>query len=202
MQMIVLEDDSFWSVYGVMTGLGLQPRGFVQGQGSSYDGSFISNNMRDFSDHRVADASVSATYGGGSIGGTWNYPDTTLGFSAAEPSVSAYDYFRPANPNAVLGGWTLTTFTGSSLVFNVYSGGAIASAAGACAFTGAMTPRASGINVFDLSLTFNSGVCDLPIGQTIRGVAVTSPLSGGSSQLVLAGVDSSRVYGMAAVGWR
>jgi hypothetical protein len=70
-----------------------------------------------------------------------------------------------------------------------------------CAFSGTITPRASGKNVYDVSLKFGAAPCALA-NQTATGVAVTYLLTNGKRQLIALTVDSTRTYGVGAFGNR
>jgi hypothetical protein len=83
----------------------------------------------------------------------------------------------------------------------VASNGAFPASSGGCSYTGTVAPRASGKNVFSVSMTFGAAPCALA-GQTATGMAVAYPLSNGQTQLVVAAVDASRSYGAAAFGTR
>ena len=48
-----------------------------------------------------------------------------------------------------------------------------------------MYPNNSGVNVFDMTITYSGLPCSLS-GQTLTGIAITYPLPSGSLQLVSA----------------
>jgi hypothetical protein len=114
---------------------------------------------------------------------------------------SLYNYNTPASVATIAGGWTLTSIDGSPVTLDVASNGAFTASSGGCSYTGTVAPRASGKNVFSVSMTFGAAPCALA-GQTATGMAVAYPLSNGQTQLVVAAVDASRSYGAAAFGTR
>ena len=67
--------------------------------------------------------------------------------------------------------------------------------------TGTVKPRASGRNVFDVTLTFGGAPCVLA-NQTATGSAISYLLSNGSRQIVIAGTNAARDAGTALGGVR
>ncbi|PJC23139.1 MAG: hypothetical protein CO065_00295, partial [Comamonadaceae bacterium CG_4_9_14_0_8_um_filter_57_21] len=48
-QLAILENDEYWALYGLANaGGGLTVFGFIQGQGTTTNGTFTSSNLRDF----------------------------------------------------------------------------------------------------------------------------------------------------------
>jgi hypothetical protein len=90
---------------------------------------------------------------------------------------------------------------GASVTANIASTGAFTTSSSGCLSTGTLTPRASGKNVFDLSVTFGAAPCVLA-NQTASGIAVSYLLSNGTRQLILAGTNSSNTVGTAVFGTR
>ncbi len=203
-QMLVLENGDYWTMYGTSTSTIFFVNGFVQGSGASSNGTFSSSNARDFGFAPAVSGSVSATYNAStpSISGTVSAPAGTVGFSGGAIAGSLYNYNTPASVSSISGAWALTELAGSRLALNIAASGAFtASSSDGCNFSGTVTPRPSGKNVFNVALTFGPAPCGLP-GQAATGIAVAYPLSSGATQLVVAAVDGPRTYGAAAVGTR
>ena len=202
-QLLVLENDEYWSLYGTSSANAFFVAGFIQGQGASSNGSFASSNAKDFGIVPPASGTVSATYvANTSISGTVAAPGGSVTFSGTPIAGSTYDYNTPANLSTIAGSWSLTALNGSSVALTVATGGAFTGNSAGCSFTGTLTPRSSGKNVFNLSLTFGAAPCSLP-NQTGTGVALSSLLSGGTTrQLVIAGVNASRTSGTVLFGTR
>lgn len=203
-QMLVLENDEVWSMYGTQSSSQFQVAGFVQGNGTSNNGSFTSSNVRDFGYAPALSGTASATYSvaAKTISGSFSAGGGTVSFSGGPIAGSLYDYNAPAVLSAVAGNWTLTALTGESVSVVVGSNGQFSATSSlGCKFSGSLTPRPSGKNVFNLSLTFGASPCALP-GQTASGISLVYPLSTGRTQLIMAGANSTRTIGTAAFGTR
>ena len=115
---------------------------------------------------------------------------------------STYDYNAAANLALITGAWTMTALDASVINLTIAGNGAIVGSTGGCSFTGTLTPRASGKNVFNTSVTFGAAPCVLA-GQTATGIGLTYLLAGGATrQLLIAGVDATRTTGTALFGTR
>lgn len=202
--LLVLENGEFWAMYGTNTSNTLYVRGFVQGSGTSSNGVFSSTNAKDFGFTPALAGTVNATYNATtpSISGTVASSQGSVGFSGGTIAGSLYTYNTPASLSTISGSWSLTSLTGEGISLSVATNGAFtATSSGGCSMSGTVAPRASGKNVFNLSLTFGAAPCALS-GQTASGIAVAYPLSSGGTQLVIGAVDSTRTYGAAAFGTR
>jgi hypothetical protein len=201
-QLLVLENDEYWALYGVPSGSQFLVRGFIQGQGSSANPNFTSSNAKDFGASPAASGSITATYSAGqSITGTATGAGGTSSFSGTPIATSSYDYSAAASLPAIAGNWTMMSLTGTVVTLNIGSNGNFTANASGCAISGTVTPRPSGKNVFNVSLTFGSAPCALP-GLSGTGIAVTYITTTGTRQLIMAGVDASRQNGTALFGIR
>lgn len=96
----------------------------------------------------------------------------------------------------------MSTLNNTALVsMNVASNGTFTANNDGCNFTGTSKPRASGKNVFDVSVTFGAAPCSLP-GTKATGIALTYILANGKRQLVAAAVDASRTHNSLVFGTR
>lgn len=202
-QLLVLENDEYWGLYGASTASNFYVVGFLQGTGASNNGSFTSGNTKDFGTVPPANGSVNATYvANTSISGTVAAPGGSVTFSGTPIVSSTYVYNSPALITTISGAWRLTALDGSSVALNVASNGAFTGSTGGCSFTGTLSPRASGKNVFNMALTFGAAPCALP-NQSGTGVAISYLLSNGvTRQLIITGVNSARTSGTALFGTR
>ncbi len=202
-QLLVLENDEYWAMYGDNAGGVFLVEGFVQGTGASSNGSFTSSNLRDFGYAPAVAGSVGATYNAStpSISGTISAPSGSIGFSGGAIAGSLYDYDAGANLSSIVGNWSLTDLAGAPTSLVIASNGAFTATSNGCSFSGTVTPRASGKNVFDVALTFGGSPC-LLAGQSATGIALAYPLAGGSTQLLVAAHNAARTNGTAAVGTR
>ncbi|MDO9166102.1 MAG: hypothetical protein Q7U13_08345 [Rhodoferax sp.] len=203
-QMLVLENGDFWSMYGISTPTAFGVAGFVQGSGTSNNGTFTSANVKDFGFRPAAAGTASATYNAtaGTISGTVSTTAGTVTFNGGPIAGSLYNYNTPASLATVSGSWSTTALTGEGVALNIASNGAFTALSTiGCNFAGTVTPRASGKNVFNVALTFGAAPCALP-GQTASGIAVAYPLANGKTQLLVTVTEGTRTYGTAAFGTR
>jgi hypothetical protein len=202
-QMLVLENGEYWALYGTSTPSTFFVAGFVQGSGTSNNGTFTSSNAKDFGFAPAVSGSVSATYTATpTITGTVSSNQGNVGFSGGAIAGSLYDYDAAARLSTVAGSWTLTELTGEGVAMTIAANGSFtAVSTEGCNFSGTVAPRASGKNVFNVSLTFGAAPCSLP-GTAASGIAVAYPLANGQTQLLVAVTEGTRTYGTAAFGTR
>jgi hypothetical protein len=202
-QLLVLDGGEYWAMYGDESSSQFFVAGFVQGTGSSDDGTFSSGNARDFIEAPAVRGTLSATYTATpTVNGTVSNSTGSIGFSGGAIAGSLYNYSTPATIATVAGAWSLQSLTGETVSLNIGSGGTFnATASSGCNFSGTVVPRPSGKNVFNVSLTFAGAPCALP-GTSGTGIAVAYPLATGHTQLIVAVKDAARDYGTAAFGIR
>lgn len=203
-QLIVLDDATFWVIYGFQLVGSFQAQGFVQGTGTFSTTSFTATSVRDYGVYPAAVGSASGTFdtAAKTIAGTTAMPSGTVGFSGGPIAGSSYNYATPALLSAVVGNWTIGLSTGETASLSVSAAGAVAvQSSGGCRSSGTVAPRASGKNVFDVALTFGGAPCLLP-GVAVTGVAIAYPMANGRTQLLAAAHDGSRTAGFLAAGVR
>lgn len=197
---LVLEDNSFWVLYGVSSSGYLAVEGFITGMGTISNGSF-SSTAYDFPapGSSVVSATVSGSYTSTTLDGTITENASAITFTSTE-GASAYTYDTAATLSDVSGSWSGSLLDGETATITVSASGAIAGTPTSfpgCSFTGLVTPRASGKNVFDVRIFFGtSSSCVLP-GQTATGIGVVYPLAGGSHQLIVGVTDSTHTHASA-----
>ena len=202
--LLVLENGDFWTLYGTQTANVFGIAGFVQGTGTSNNGNFTSSNAKDFGFSPAVSNTVNATYdpttktiSGKAVAGT-----STVTFTGGPVAGSLYDYNSPSSLTTIAGAWSTTSLTGDGVAINIASSGSFTALSSlGCAFSGTVTPRASGKNVFNVALTFGAAPCALA-GQSASGIALAYPVSGGKTQLLVAATDTTRNYGAAVFGTR
>jgi hypothetical protein len=202
-QMLILENGDAWSIYGTNLPNAFLVAGFVQGSGSSTNGSY-SGTGKDYGFAPGVAGTVAATYDAAAktISGTTTTVNGTTTFVGGPVAGSLYNYETPASLATVIGSWTTASLTGETVTFNIAANGTFSAVSSlGCNFTGTVAPRASGKNVFDTALTFGPAPCALP-GQSASGIAVAYPLANGQTQLIVGAVDSTRTFGTAAFGTR
>ena len=110
-------------------------------------------------------------------------------------TTSSYNYNQAANINDIAGSWSGYFFSTSNLLttFNINSNGTFTGSASTCTFTGTITPRPSGKNVFNSTITNGSGCINPGLVQT--GIAISYITSTGKRQLIASGLDSTKSIG-------
>jgi hypothetical protein len=203
-QMLVLENDEFWVIYGAQSSTTFLIAGFIQGAGTSNNGTFSSSALRDYGFVPALAGTASANYNtdAKTISGTANFSGRTVGFSGGPIPGSLYNYGSAASTSTVAGSWSVGVNTGETANLTISAGGALSLASsGGCTGTGSIVPRASGKNVFNVAVTFAGTPCLLP-GSTVTGIAIAYPLSNGRTQLIAAARNSAQTAGFLVAGTR
>jgi len=197
---IALEDGTFYALAFDANGSIVS---YEQGTGTSSDGHFSSSNARDFINAPTTNAAIAATFvAGTSFNGTLTGPDGTVTLAAAAVPASEFDYNKPAALADVAGNWTMALDDGEYASVTVSNVGAVSSiSSGGCQATGTAKPRASGKNIFDVSMTSGGAPCAYP-GQTTTGIALSGTSDDGTRGLIVMTVNSARTVGGLAVGVR
>ncbi|WP_225034035.1 hypothetical protein [Paraburkholderia sp. XV] len=146
--------------------------------------------------------------------GTGVFPGSLTGTVATKQSLSAtvsesgrsinfsgtYNATYDATPtiSEAVGTWTGTAAGNpETTTLTIAADGTFNGATGTCAFSGSAKPRASGKNVFDANVTFNSASCPEGAGTSIGFEVVIS-----GTQMIAAGVNSARNEGFIFLGTR
>lgn len=200
---VVLDDGTFWTMYGYSVGNTFYVSGISQGKGTSGNGTFTSSNIRDFITDPPFAGTLTASYvAGASLTGSFSSASGNVGFSGTAVPAAQFNYNTPALSSNVVGNWTLTSISTNLISMNIAANGSYTAVEnGGCTVSGTIVPRASGKNIFDLRMLFGPAPCSLP-GLTGDGIGIYSTLANGTQQLILNAVDTSRTYGSAAFGTR
>lgn len=199
LQTVNLENGSVWGVYGRTVSSVFYVYGLIQANGTYNNGSWASTDGRDYYyTGAVTAGAASATYtAAGAFNGTALTSGGSVNFATTELPPTSYNYDRAALLADITGTWSGQTLDGAGTSATISSTGAITGSSSGCAFTGTATPRASGKNVFNVSVTFaNSTACALP-GGTATGIAISYPISSTRSQLVVGVQNQARTLGTA-----
>lgn len=208
-QMLVLENGQFWTIYGTPNGSSLDVEGFAQGTGTSNGSLFIGNSVRSFANPPPAlatNAAISASYNASakSFSGTITDATTTSTITSAALVAPAYDYSAAAALTSLTGApWTVRGPANDQYTLTVQNDGTFAAAPSpgpGCAFSGSFTPRDSGKNVFNVTITNGAAPC-LDVGLISNGIAFVSP-AGAQVQLTLATLSADRQKGAVVSGLR
>jgi hypothetical protein len=173
---VVLEDGSFWAFSGdpqsssfdtlyqgtvSVNGNALSSanlRAYALGTGAFVDATSVTGTLaaNSFSLNATASGAVTAVAG------------------ARSPADASYNFDTPAQAADIQGSWTGAFSTGDSGTVTVQANGSFSSTTSAgCSFTGTATPRASGKNVFNITLSFGPAPCLLP-NTAGSGIALAS----------------------------
>jgi hypothetical protein len=193
----VLDNGDYWVMYYANNLL----YGVVQGTGTSSNGNFTSSNGLDyFLGGGVTPVAVAASYRSKlSLQGTL----TPQAGGSVVTFTSAYEpaYEVPATAAAVQGVWRGRLLSGETYTMNVSSNGSFTGAGSSgCTFTGSIVARPGGRAAYNLSATFNGGVCLLG-NQTITGIGVIAGTPS-TPQLYAAALNPSRSAGFVLISGR
>ena len=200
-QLLALENGDVWALYGVPSGNQFLVRGFVQGTAVQTGGTF-NGSIKDFGFNPAVAGTISGSITSASVSGSLAENGATATFSGSPIPTSSYDYNAAASLSQIAGAWTLTGLDGTATTVNIASNGAFTGNNAGCVISGTITPRASGKNVFDVSVTNGAAPC-APPGTTSTGVAVTFLVSGTTiRELMVVGTNAARTAGNAFFGFR
>lgn len=200
---LILENNQFYTIYGSTVAGAFTVEGFLQGNGNASGGNFTATDVKDATAAgQLLTGSLSATYtASNSLSGTLTEGGNTVNFTGAGVVASVYDYNAPAGLNDIAGIWNTTSLQGYASTFNIAASGAFTATSGACDFSGSFKPRASGKNVFDVTMTFGPAPCILA-GQTLTGIGIDFMLNNGKRQLMIAELDATRTSSAGFFGAR
>lgn len=203
LNMLVLENDEYYTMYGTLTSNVFYVMGFIHGNGRANNGSFTSSNLKDYYPNgAVYGGTLNATYQVGvSLNGTVTEGSSTMTFTGVPLQNSLYNYNATPNIANVAGNWNGTDLQGNATTVNVSTNGSFSGTSAGCNFTGSLTPRPSGKNVFNLSVSFGASPCVLA-NQSLTGIGLEYLLGNGKRQLIAAGTNSDGSSGMAFIGQR
>jgi hypothetical protein len=199
---IVLEDGSYYTFYGTGATNAFVVKGSFQGTGTGVNGLFASTNLRDYmADGTTGSGSFAATYtaqqnfnGYVSEG---NQPTVT--FTGAALSATNYVYASAPVFSNVVGTWPMTSFTGAPTTVTVAGDNTFSGNSAGCNFAGTMSPRPSGKNIYNVTMTFAGAPCASP-NQAATGIALDFSVPNGKRQLLIVGADSTRANGIVLIG--
>ncbi len=201
-RLLVLENGDYWALYGTEFSGQFLVTGFIQGQGVSSNPNFTSSNAKDFGVNPPVSGTIAATYvAGSSINGSASALGQTTSFSGTAIPAASFDYNSAPTITSISGNWSLTSLSGAPVSLVISGGGTFTGSSQGCSFTGTITPRPSGKNVYNLSLTFGATPCASP-NSSGSGIAISYLLTSGARQLIMVGTDSSRASGTVLLGLR
>jgi hypothetical protein len=206
---LVLENNEVWLVYGTQSSAGpTQFLGLVNGTGTYSGGTLTATAAKDFGVAPAATGTFSASYRFNSkslvrsVSGTANAAGKSLTLTGNN-NIGNYFYSVPASPTELAGTWAIPVASGAPGALSVNSTGGFSLSVAGCAGSGTMVPRASGKNVFNVTMTFGAAPCSFP-GVAFSGVAYVATNSllntgGGLKVLIHNGTQTT---GFVLVGTR
>lgn len=201
---LVLENGQFYTLYGSTSNGIFGVSGFLQGNGSSSNGSYSAGDVKDASASNpvLQPGTLSATYtAGSSFNGTLTEGNTSVTLSGTALGAAIYNYSTAANLAAVAGTWNMTSLRGYPVTLNIAAAGTFTGTSSGCSLSGTIKPRSSGKNVLDVAITYGPSPCILA-GQSLNGIAISYAIGNGQQQLAIAMLDQARVNSSAFVGIR
>ena len=203
-RLLILEDGQYWTLYGTDVGGSFLVGGFAQGNGVASGGKFTSSNLKDYYVAPAVAGSLNASYNATAttISGSINFPTGSVSFNGDAVSSSTFNYNTPASSASIAGNWVLGGQGSGTVPWIIAANGsAIARTGSGCAINGSFLPRPGGKNVFNVTINFGPAPCNVP-GLTMAGVAITYPIAGSLTQLLVTVVDGSRNAGVPLFGTR
>lgn len=197
---IVLDDGTYWLLYSIPNVSALIA-GFVQGTGTSLNGSFSSSDAIDFnlSGQSINTATVSASYlSRQSFNGSVSYPSPNAALTFTSSYNPAYD--QTPNLTVVAGDYLGIASVASiteAVTFIISAQGVLAGtgATSGCQYGGLLEPRTKG-NLYNVSLVIGGGACAAGT-SAVTGIGY---FDAGSKRLYLAALNKSRTLGMSFSG--
>jgi len=183
---IVLEDGTFWNIYGVLSGATLLVQGVATGTSNANNGTFTMS----FTDFPALGATPvsgqgSGIYSASGLIGMMVENSVTGTFNLTAPVQATYNYGTVAAISSISGSWSGYLLDGETSTISILADGTLSGTSSlGCAFSGTATPRPSGKNIFNVSLTFGAAPCLFP-SQTTTGIGITYPLGNGKNQLIV-----------------
>ena len=180
---LVLENNEVWLVYGTRAAAGgaTALSGPMNGTGTFSGGTLTATAIKDFGVAPAATGTFSTSYKINSksrvtsVSGVVSAGGKSLTLTG-DSNISNYRYSDPASLSAASGNWTVPVVSGAPGTVSINSSGGFSFNLSGCAASGTMVARASGKNVFNVTMTFGGAPCGFP-GAVFSGVAFVAPNS-------------------------
>jgi hypothetical protein len=197
---VALEDGSLWIPFGNTVSGQFQPAGFIEGNQAPTGAGWKTTDALGFNwAISGTPLAVNGSSSAAGLAGTFVEPGApSFGFEAAPLAAPAYVYDTAASKDAIVGDWAAhSSIGGDGRYLTVYPDGTIVGTLQeACVFSGTIAPRASGRNVFDVSLVH---AC---FNQDFAGIAIALQQGDGHQQLVMMLETAARDGGVALSAFR
>ncbi|ABD69423.1 hypothetical protein Rfer_1693 [Rhodoferax ferrireducens T118] len=192
---VVLDNGTYWLLYSVPN-VSVLTAGFVQGTGTSLNGSFSSSDGLDFniSGQGINKATLSASY---ATKQSFNGSVTSPNLNSTYTFTSAYnpDYDKTPSLSVIAGNYVgIASVAGrnEAMTMVINSQGLVAgTGTSSCQYAGLAVPRAKG-NLYDLSLVISGSNCATGT-SSVTGIGY---FDSGAKRLYLAALNSDRSNGL------
>lgn len=204
-QVVILENGTLLGVGGIPTvgGLAITEVYKISLQASGTTVSSIGGKAYDLATQQSAALTISGSFvpnTSAALTATSGSATRTVSLTAAQAANYIYD--TAATAAAVAGSWPGFFTTGDSGTVTVASNGSYSTTTSlGCQISGAIVPRASGKNVYDVSVNLGPAPCALP-NTSASGNAVITNLEAGGRQLAVIATTADGVYVAAFFGQR
>ena len=201
---LVLEDGTAWSIVGTESGDLLEVEALLRGPLSVSGSEVTSSTLRRY-DFETSSTITGVGFSGivtdsGAITATLTatgFDPVSTALAPIDPAV--YNYDTAATLAAIAGTWTGFFSTGEEGDVVISAGGVVSSVTtSGCTISGTAAPRASGKNVYDVTVNFGPAPCALPNGSGSGVAIIASPAS--DPQLTVAVVSADRSLGAVFFG--
>jgi hypothetical protein len=203
---IVLDDGSFWTLYGQAGLTSFTIQGFARGTGDSAEGVFTSSAGTDFGFAPPVVTSLEANYNAaaGTFAGSYTTVSGTTTFAGGPMTNSTYDFGAAPSLPILVGAWDVQDTEGTLYTLDVAADGtfALAEQGGGCTGSGAFTPNADGRNVFDVSVDFANVAQCVDQAGSASGITLVYTITGAAKDQLLLAVNDGETFGMALFGTR
>jgi len=190
---VILETGEFYNIFssgGVAYGI---DHGTGTSSGSKFSGSLVEFYIptnQTFTGSLTGTVTAKSSLSGSTIYSNGNNGTFSMVYN------TAYDI--SATLAALTGTYTGTYYTGAPVTMAITSDGLVNGTSTNCSFTGSATPRNTGKNVYNVSLTFTGSQC-APGAGVATGVAVLG-ISNGSTYIYTSGLNSAQTNGFFWIG--
>jgi hypothetical protein len=190
---LLLETGEIWGVYGYPVGNTLSVTGFFYGVGSLGTDTITAASIKDFGTSPPLTGSTTATYSNGTLTGGATIGSRQISFIAT--GTNEWNYDTPASIADIQGVWSFTTAPQVLSTATIAADGTFAGVDRGCSYSGLVSPRPSGKNVFNIVTNFGPAPC-LDANSSASGIGVTA-VFGPLRQLVFVCVNSAQTRGYA-----
>lgn len=202
-QAMILEDGRMWAVGGTQAAGTLFVNSLARGTLTTSGTAVSAADLRahDLVTGAVASGTLIGTFKAGSrITATVTAGGASATVQLVPAAAVSYNYESAATSAAVAGNWPGFFSNDTGTVVVAANGSFTSTTASGCSVSGTVLPRASGKNIYDVTVSFGTAACNVPVGTSAAGNAIITNLTGGVRQLAIAvstsdGVNAGVFFG-------